>query len=606
MVETEGVPVFTSLRPTFKFLTRRERITWSLFTGLRAALSLLDLLGVMAIGVVAASIALFLTEGSDPNRLLSFAGIQIPAANINNLPIYAGVVLLLFLSKSALAVILTKKSAVFLADVDARAAKAIAQKLYGGDLSNAQSRSADESVFAVQYGSTAAFSGMLNSLATLFSETVLFVLISAAFFLVNPLAAFGMLAYFGLVALVINRFLGKRVTRLGGKSVKATVRTSTHLTDLIATFRETTTLDTKAEYLDRIKNAKLQASRSMAIQYYLGGLPRYIIEAALLIGFSLLILSQARSNDLLATATTLSVFLAGGFRLTGALLPLQNAILSIKGNSPRAHTAFEILGSSGSEVNTAAPARTKAVEPIAITLDSVSFTHSENHQPAVRAISISIAAGTKVAIIGASGSGKSTTVDLICGVLNPSSGRITLTSGKLSGGPTQFFGSIGYVPQRPNLVSGTIADNVALGVPKDKQDKSKILTVLEKANFLEVLGQLPEGVETDIGNLKDSLSGGELQRLGLARALYSEPKLLVLDEATSSLDAKSENAVSKSVDSLRGSATVVVVAHRLYTVQNADRVFLMREGNIADSGTFQELRVRNPDLEKLIELSEFN
>jgi ATP-binding cassette subfamily C protein len=152
------------------------------------------------------------------------------------------------------------------------------------------------------------------------------------------------------------------------------------------------------------------------------------------------------------------------------------------------------------------------------------------------------------------------------------------------------------------LVSGTIADNVALGVPREEVDVEQVRKSLSQAYLLNVIENLPGGINAPLGKLLDGLSGGQVQRLGLARALYANPGLLVMDEATSALDAESEAEIQKALDGLKGKVTVVVIAHRVNTIQNADVVFLLGEGELIDQGTFQDLLKRNASVERVVEL----
>jgi ATP-binding cassette subfamily C protein len=161
---------------------------------------------------------------------------------------------------------------------------------------------------------------------------------------------------------------------------------------------------------------------------------------------------------------------------------------------------------------------------------------------------------------------------------------------------------VSYVPQKPGLVSGSVAQNIALGLEPQDIDEAQVLKALADAHLGEVVLALPEGINTDLGKYQEGLSGGQIQRLGLARALYSEPGLLVMDEATSALDAKSEAEIAKALNQMRGQVTVVLIAHRLNTVQHADKVFLIEEGKLNDQGTFQELMRRNPSIDRLVQL----
>jgi ATP-binding cassette subfamily C protein len=203
--------------------------------------------------------------------------------------------------------------------------------------------------------------------------------------------------------------------------------------------------------------------------------------------------------------------------------------------------------------------------------------------------------------MGPSGAGKSTLADIICAVLEPDSGEVLIDG--INAFPQKPWGpSISYVPQNPGLVAGTISDNVALGVSREDMNVEKVREALSQAHLLEVIENLPDGINAPLGKLLDGLSGGQVQRLGLARALYSNPGLLVMDEATSALDAESEAEIQNALDGLRGKVTVVLIAHRVNTIQNADIVFLLEEGKLIDQGTFQELLKRNPSVERVVEL----
>jgi ATP-binding cassette subfamily C protein len=204
--------------------------------------------------------------------------------------------------------------------------------------------------------------------------------------------------------------------------------------------------------------------------------------------------------------------------------------------------------------------------------------------------------------MGPSGSGKSTIADLLCGVLTPTSGIIIRTDS--SNGPVdnQRQVRVSYVPQRPGLVSGTILDNIALAENVDEIDRERAIKAIWLANLSDLITELPEGLDTPLGKLQDGLSGGQIQRIGLARALYTRPGLLIMDEATSALDAESEAEIQRALDSMREKVTVVLIAHRLNTIQHADKVILVEHGQVKDSGTFRELMSRNPSVERVVDL----
>ena len=210
--------------------------------------------------------------------------------------------------------------------------------------------------------------------------------------------------------------------------------------------------------------------------------------------------------------------------------------------------------------------------------------------------------GEYVAVIGASGAGKSTLADLLLGLTIPQSGTIELDGVTPRQLDIDRPGSIAYVPQRPGLVSGSIAENVALGHAEADIDYDRVEWALTEASLAEFVHGLPEGANTSVGKQTSALSGGQVQRLGLARALYTLPRLLVLDEATSALDAESESVVGDSLRRLYGKVTLVVIAHRLSTVQHADTVHVMEDGKIIAAGPFAHLLETVPVVARYAEL----
>ena len=591
-------------------MTPKERSKWYFLTGLRALLSLLDLVGILAIGFVVTSTAIFLTEGSNPNRVLDVAGLQIPAVNAQTLPWVAGLVLALFLFKALFSILLLRKAAYFVAKIEARAARTIAEIALGGDLGSARERSREDVMFAVQAGSPAAFNILLNAANTFLTEATLFALICVGFFLVNPTATFAAILYFGLNAVLIQFFLGSLMTRAGEIAKKSTVEANTAISDLISVFRELLVARKQHRYIDGIYRARLAAADSSANTYFLNGMPRYIIEASLLVGVTLFVLAQALTGDIVSAAGTLGVFLTGGFRLTASLLPLQSALLTIKSFAPAANSAHMVLASSkSSNIKTGDDSRIPVSEekiaqaiPSTVVFENVTFKYADAASDALSDVSFKIRPGSQVGLIGPSGAGKSTVADLMCGVLAPTSGAIRINPALSQGVTTDANVTVGYVPQRPGMVSGTIAENVALGESPIEINRESVMAALEAANLTEIISDLPDGIDTQLGKLQDGLSGGQMQRIGLARALYLQPSLLVMDEATSALDAQSEGEIRKALDAMKGKVTLVIIAHRLNTIQHVDEVFYLENGQVKDSGKFQELVSRNPSIARTVSL----
>ena len=589
-------------------MTFQERVKWTTLIAVRALLGLLDLAGIATIGYIATSAALGLSQESQTSRTIDIAGFEIEPLSAANLPLTVFLVLSLFLVKAFLSVLLVRQAAFFVAKIEARASRAIADKSFGGDLGDARVRSREEMLYAIQTGAPAAFNTILNSANSFVAEGTLFLIILVGFMFADLPATVAAFLYFGAIFLLIQFFVGSLMVRAGENHAQQAVQANMAINDLVSVFRELHVTGKTEKYVDRIYRSRISSAKSTATMYFLLGMPRYIIEVSLLVGISLFILSQALSGDLMRSAGTIGIFLSGGFRLTAALLPLQNSLLAMKGAIPSAQTAHNILqlATSTRHIERSSTRANREIKetglPFSLEFMDVSYSYPGATKPAVSGLSFTIDRGSQVAFMGPSGAGKSTIADLITGLVEPSSGTIRRSDSDREHSDTSSLGRVSYVPQRPGVVSGTILENIALGLEASEVDRNAVFEAVELAHLGPLVFELPDGVDTPLGKLQDGLSGGQMQRLGLARALYSNPGMLVMDEATSALDAESESEIQKALEGMRGKVTIVLIAHRLNTIQHADKVILIDEGKIKDSGTFKELISRNPDVERVVDL----
>lgn len=588
------------------FMTPKERAKYFTFLGLRSFVALFDLVGILAIGFLATSIALFITLGSDARRVIEFGGVTIPAVTAQTLPIVAVLILALFLAKAVISILLTRQLAYFLARIEARAARTVADRAFGSGLGEARLHSKEEVYFAVQAGSLAAFNSVLNSAGTIAAEGILFVLVIGSFFVIDPISAIGTLVYFALIAAVIQLFIGNLLQKASSRVAEGTVAANTAIGDLSEALKEATILGKKDFFFQKIYDARIRTASSTASQLTLAGMPRYIVETALMIAVALFVLWQSASGDIVQAAGTLGIFLSGGLRLTASLLPMQSALLSIKQSIPIAERALKFLGPERGGLakpeGLVAETPVRSSEAAEVILETVSFQYPDSTDSAIREVTIEIKPGQQVALIGTSGAGKSTIADLILGLLTPTQGAVRVAGKNPDEIVLQTPGRLAYVPQRPGMISGTVADNIALGVDSGERDMLRLEAAVAASHLNHVIEALPEGLQTNVGKRKNELSGGQLQRIGLARALYSQPGLLVMDEATSALDAESENEINKALDEMRGKVTVILIAHRLNTVQRSDVVFLIEEGKVSASGSFPELLKSNKTVQNLAKL----
>jgi ABC-type bacteriocin/lantibiotic exporter with double-glycine peptidase domain len=585
-------------------MSKRERLKFYTFLTFRALVALFDLAGILAIGFLATAMALLLTEGVSPNRNIRIGSISLSAISINSLPVVVSVILLLFISKAIVSIILTRQLAHFLATIEARAARVIAKSAFDRGLEEARLNSRDEVIFAVQSGSPAAFNTILNSVGTLTAETFLFLLVLIAFATVDPGLALAAIVYFGFIGLLIQIFVGRLMQKTSNKMAKSVVAANTTLSDLGEVLRESVIQGKQEYFFNKIYDLRMSASSSNATVFVLSGLPRYIIETALIVAIALFALVQALVGDLVASAGTLGIFLSGGLRLTASLLPLHGALLMIRAALPEAVRALDLIEYSPKKCNPSSVLEVAMplTEALEIELKKVDFKYDSSSSLALTGVSLHIPPGAQAAIIGMSGAGKSTLADLTLGLLEPTRGEVLVGGVSPKQLSTLHHGILGYVPQKPGMISGSIADNIALGVEVACRDTELMLKAISDAHLDSLINSLPEGANSDLGKRKDELSGGQLQRIGLARALYTQPKVLVLDEATSALDAESENEINKALDQMRGKVTVILIAHRLNTIQRSDIVFFIEDGKVVDSGTFKALTKSNKKVSRLARL----
>jgi ATP-binding cassette, subfamily B, bacterial PglK len=239
-----------------------------------------------------------------------------------------------------------------------------------------------------------------------------------------------------------------------------------------------------------------------------------------------------------------------------------------------------------------------------LVLDDVSYAYPGAERAVLHAVSLSIRRGESIGIVGPTGAGKSTLVDLIVALLEPSAGRITVDGRELSGCASSWQRQIGYVPQAIFLIDDTLRRNIALGIPDEDIDEEKVWAAVRLAQLEDLLASVPQGLDTQVGERGVRLSGGERQRVGIARALYHEPQVLIFDEATSALDNRTEAELTRAIESLREHKTLILIAHRLSTVRNCDRLVFLLKGRVAGLGAFDDLVASNADFRTMVHATE--
>ncbi|MET0304141.1 MAG: ABC transporter ATP-binding protein [Microbacteriaceae bacterium] len=609
--------MLNAVRRAFRFLTRRERIAYVVIVATKMLTGVLDVVGILLIGLIASAVATQVAADPDAARPTLF-GIQLPELEGEGLLAVVSVVLAVFVVKAVIAVSLTRAQTQFVARVETRAAERIAERLIRARLDDLKRFSKAEMEFAVTGSSTYAFTGLLNQVGTLLSESFLLVLVVVTLFVVDPATALFAFLYFAVFVVVVQLLISRSLRRSGREAVEGTVNTLSSLGDSIDAFREIAVMGKQQHFIDRVSSQRRRISSSGATMTFLQSMPRYVVETALILGVVILVGQLLLSGQFASGFAVVGVFLTGGVRLMASLLPLQSAIANLKQNTEQAQTALDLLDemrerleagerAGAASVDTAAAAGIDPDAALAVDVDAVSYRHTRNSDtPTLDRVSLTIPAGAYAAIVGPSGAGKTTLVDLVLGLSDPESGTLRLSGVAPAALRAAHPELVSYVPQKPGLVSGSIAENVALGIAPELIDRDRVHEVLRQAFLAEFVERLPEGIDTSVGKQADDLSGGQIQRIGVARALYPRPRLLVMDEATSALDASSEAFIAETLAALHGEVTVIVVAHRLSTVQRADVVHVLEAGRLTASGDFAEVSAANPTVAEYVRLMTFD
>lgn len=440
--------------------------------------------------------------------------------------------------------------------------------------------------------------------ATLLGEVVTLLVVIATIAIVQPVLAVTTLVYLLLLGAVLFFWIARHARRAGEVNYENSLRTYRLILEVIGAMKEVTLRNKESQVADTVKASRTSSARARANIYFLSQLPRYALEGGLVGGFVAVGGVGLAIGGVEQAIAAVALFALAGFRVAPSIIRFQSVLSTMIALSefPRQVLAeMESTERSGGEI-----ASREAIplppSPRRISVDQVEFSYEAGSEAAVRGVTLHIDMGTSVAFVGASGSGKSTMVDLILSLLEPTSGVISVDGLPLTQLRSAWRSRVGYVPQEVALFDASIAKNVALTWGSD-YDPVRVRRALEQAQLWELVAAREGGIEAEVGEHGLALSGGQRQRLGIARALYSDPLVLVMDEATSALDTHTESQVTSAISSLGGGITKIVVAHRLATIRHSDRIFFMREGTLAGSGTFDELVARFPDFARQAQLA---
>jgi ABC-type multidrug transport system fused ATPase/permease subunit len=439
----------------------------------------------------------------------------------------------------------------------------------------------------VQEYSTAVITYGINPTISLVSDLTLGVGVLALLLVAEPLGTVILLIVFGVAAAILilffrrkSRIWGSERTRHRGILMESLLNGFGAVKELKITGRDNQLL--------RIHEASLGASaRSSYLFGTLQSLPKALFEVLAVAGVtSLVFIALWRGDSLPATVSTIALFAVGAFRM----LPSVNRIIQSAQQFSFGRSAIEGAADAfklSPDVNNQRQQRRDSFK--ILQASGLTFSYPGSHEVVTNIPHFVLSSGESVGVIGTSGSGKSTFVDLILGILEPTSGEI-LVNGRLVSSDRRYWQDrVGYVPQNVFLIDGSIRSNVAFGVPSGEVNDQRVIEALEVASLWDFVQGLPGGMDTVVGERGTRLSGGQRQRLGLARAVYDDPQVLVLDEATSALDSETEKSIVQSLREMSQNITLIMIAHRVSTLEGCSRIVRIEDGKIVQDGTYEEV-----------------
>jgi ATP-binding cassette subfamily C protein len=480
----------------------------------------------------------------------------------------------------------------------------ISSKLYSAYLKSPYSFHLSKNTASLQQHTEcvgAVINGLMFPLMTVFTESLVIVAIIIALFCIDVISTLFITIVFSLIMGIFYLLERRKLKRWGETRNYHRVKTIQQINQGLGGIKETKILHKEdyfiGQYLKHVtETVNIDHKEKVMLQ-----VPRLYIETVtviLIVGMMLYFINLG--NDPQVFLVKMSLFAVAAIRIMPSFARISTSMSTMRIYSP----ALDILVE---DVKTAENMKIKRKEEgretiefnNRIELKKISFSYESNNKFNINNISLQIIKKQSVAFVGSTGAGKTTVVDIITGLLTPSSGTVEVDDKDIHGGLMSWQKQIGYVPQAIYLTDDPIKSNVAFGVEDDEMDENKIWNALELAQIGDFIKKLPEGINTLVGERGARISGGEKQRIGIARALYHNPEILVMDEATSSLDNETERAFMDTIKNLSGKKTIILIAHRLTTIQHCDKIFFLDKGRLLAEGTYQELLDKCPEFRRM-------
>ena len=592
---------FAEIKKVLLLLEKKDRFRLFLVLIINTFLAFLDLFGVALIGITSAIMIRELQGLAAGDQVTSF----LELLNLDGLPqrslliLLGGSAIFFFILKTVLSVYFLRRTLRYMSIRNAQISSSLVSKMLNRPIEKIFSKPIQHQIYNVTGGVERLVGGAVTSLIVIASDLVLLLVILVGLMLVDPITSVGTFVVFTGIAFLLYFLLHKRVAILNIKTAYQSIYFSQKVSEGINSFRDLFIKGGREFYVNEIRKTKMQLAGYDAEIKFIPNISKYTIEVSVILGIALISGIQFYLFDSNRAIAVISVFLAASTRIAPAIMRLQQNVIAVKSSLSGAKPTFELIDElNGVEelgrTETAISINHADFSP-RVQLSNLKFIYSDAADDTIQDISLEIIEGKFIAFVGPSGGGKSTLIDLILGLLAPSSGSITISGLTPVDAIKKWPGSIGYVPQDVFIENSTVKENICLGFNPESVPDDLVWQALKLADLSDFVKDLEGQLAYRISDAGKNLSGGQRQRLGIARALLTKPKIVIFDEATSALDAETENRVSESILKLTGECTVIFIAHRLSVVRSADMIYYIDKGKIVNQGTFNELRSINAD-----------
>jgi len=592
---------FEQIRKVLLLLNRSDRYKLGLVLIINTGLAFLDLIGVALIGITSAILIRGLQGLAAGDQVTRF----LELLNLNELPqrhlllLLGGCAISFFILKTILSVYFLRRTLRYMSTRTAQISSSLVSKMLNRPVEKIFIKPIQHQIYNVTGGVERLVGGAVTSLVVIASDLVLLLVILIGLMLVDPVTSIGTFFVFTGIGFLLYFLLHKRVAILNSKFAYQNIYFNQKVSEGINSFRDLFIKGGREFYVNEIRKTKMRLAGYDAEIKFLPNISKYTIEISVILGIAVVAGIQFYLFDSNRAIAVISVFLAASTRIAPAIIRLQQNVIAVKSSLSAAKPTLELIDElNGVEelerIETVISTNHANFSP-RIKLSNLKFIYSDATENTIQDISLEIGEGKFIALVGPSGGGKSTLIDLILGLLAPSSGSVTISGLTPVDAIKKWPGSIGYVPQDVFIENSTVKENICLGFNPESVSDDLVWQALQLADLSDFVKSLAGQLSYRISDAGKNLSGGQRQRLGIARALLTKPKIVIFDEATSALDAKTENRVSESILKLTGECTVIFIAHRLSVVRSADMIYYIDKGKIISQGTFEELRSINAD-----------